>query len=170
MHDTTNETRSSANGINEEIAANASESSIFQRIRVENATNEQLNWLVALCEKRNPSVARYPHNSGVFHEDHGSGPPITNYAEDHGATFKIMEREHIHFRHINRVGDPLHNMWLAQYDSMGNTQDTVRWREASTKNYAIEMGYSKDHSMIRAGLKCFITKRLAVCVSVPKHE
>ena len=116
------------------------------KIKVSEATNIQLNWMVAKAERFNAEALielskRVPgREPGCF---------LTNYCTDWSQGGPLLSQERIS-RTINHSG-----LWIAY------------WTDGYTDGDAEKLWMQCDRSELVAGLRCYVAKELGEEVEVP---
>ena len=113
-------------------------------VEVSKSTGIVLDWLVAKALGDCQSIS------------------IPDYSNVPDLALPILEREGINLRAIRRDGHPKNGQWLAAYNP-GNSGTIVQW----VKRLDYPNHYTEGPTMLVAGLRCFVVKRLGEEVDVP---
>jgi len=131
----------------------------MKTINVSEATNLQLDWLVAKCEGYDVGFDAY----GVLIQRHqvtDRFDPTTNPGWMH----PIIEREGVNLRAIRKEGHSLYGMWLAAYDH-GNTGTIVQW----VKKPDWSRHYHVGPTSLIAAARCYVVSKSGETVEVPEE-
>lgn len=132
------------------------------RIKVSEATPNQLDWMVAKClqvtaPKNNPLYwkAVFSH----WEDYRGS----TRFSTEWAQGGPIIEREGILLRPVRKDGHKLDGQWLAKYD-VGNTGSMVHW---SDKPW-FPLRYHSGPTLLIAAMRCFVASKFGDEVETPE--
>lgn len=135
----------------------------MKTIKVSEATNTQLDWLVAKCEGLNPNTDYYaPKRFGLFsgwREADGFGYAIKNYTADWSQMGPIIEREGINIS-VHYQDDALSND-MVQIGWNGNL-----WN-SSVPGTSGFLQWAYGPTPLIAAARCFVVSKLGDTVEVP---
>lgn len=145
------------------------------KIGVPEASGRVLDYLVAVA-----LGWRFYHwhlNDGAWQcwaeklDDQGRGPagyfPVDDrmqFSVNPAAGQPVLEAEGVGLRAVRRPGHSMDGLWLAAYDH-GNTGSMVQW----VKRKDWHKHYFEGPTMLIAGLRCVVAKRLGNEVDVPEE-
>jgi hypothetical protein len=132
----------------------------MKKIKVSDATNIQLDWLVAHLQG-----LEFSESGPIWFDGEDAFLPPVAYSPttrgDH--MVPIIEREGILTRPIRRPDHVLDGMSLAMYDG-SNTGSMVQW----VKRKDWPRHYSEGATTLIAAARCYITSKLGEEVDVPE--
>lgn len=122
------------------------------KVKVSDATVNQLNWMVAICENRNPRLQRNDDGAlfpmPVWATD---GPWRLDYATSWSLAGPIIEREGINIRRLSIGGSA-----AAYYDFGGDHAGSIKFRQ-------------RGQTALIAAMRCYAASKLGDEVDIPEE-
>lgn len=125
-------------------------------VKTSELTGAALDWAVAKCEGKNPSLFIF-QNTGKLAAEH-------RYSTDWSQGGPIIERESINLRSIRKEGHSMDGQWLAAYDGE-NTGSIVQW----VKRTDWPRHYLSGPTPLIAAMRCYVTSKLGDTVEIPNE-
>ena len=133
------------------------------KVKVSEATEVQLDWMVAKAEGFTSSQSRDETEAWLEHADGRIGySGKFNYSTDWSQGGPIIEREGILLRPLRRGGHTLDGQWLAMFDGE-NTGTMVQW----VKRTDWIRHYWSGPTPLIAAMRAFVASRLGDTPEVP---